>query len=549
MNAPVHAPRLPRATSLSLRTQLTLRWTLAFGLVLTLALLLVFVSARAFGYAALDLHLRTVAATELASSTDQGSPIHLHEFPVGALNDREFAPKFSLIYDADGALVAHTGGFQPGEMELDRGFREDALAGRTPLIDIEWQGRHGRLIALRAEGEGGRPYVLAVGMLADRLDDNLMRLLWVLLGVWVAALGATAVVGYHLASRALQPIDRITQRAGEIARDRIDARLDPLDTDDEIGRMTRLLNEMLDKLHGVIDANRRFAADASHELRSPLTAIAGEVDVALKRDRSAQEYEETLRVVRARLAEMFTLADNLTLLVQAEECADAVALRPVPVEALLAGVAQRLGSLAAQRQVHLALPVRVDHRLRVFGDAALLARALDNVVGNALQYTAAGGRVNLEVQWQAPPDHDAWTPGRVCLRVRDTGQGIPATEWERIFDRFYRLDVSRSRRTGGTGLGLSITRAIVTLFGGSVRVVASNTAQSTVDRPPSTVHRLQASRAEALGEGRASRAEAFGEGRASRAEAFGEGGASRAEAFSEGGTTFEIVLPGELADG
>jgi signal transduction histidine kinase len=526
MNAPLPAPRSPRLTSLSLRARLTLRWTLAFGLVLTLALLLVFVSARAFGYAALDMHLRTVAATELASSTDQGAPIHLHEFPVGALNNSEFAPKFSLIYAADGTLVAHTGGFRPGDMELDRGFREDALAGRTPLIDIEWQGRPGRLVALRAEGEAGQPYVLAVGMLADRLDENLTRLLWVLLGVWVVALGATGVLGYHLASRALQPIDRITQRAGEIARDRIDARLDPLDTDDEIGRMTRLLNEMLDRLHGVIDANRRFAADASHELRSPLTAIAGEIDVALKRERSAAEYEETLRVVRQQLAEMFALADNLTLLVQAEERADAVSLRPVPVDQLLDGVAHRLAPLATQRQVTLQVPPRVGEGLRVFGDASLLARALDNVVGNALQYTPAGGGVDIAVAWQPPPEGDAWTPGRVSLRVRDTGPGIPRAEWDRIFDRFHRLDTSRSRRTGGTGLGLAITRAIVTLFGGTVRVVESRTGTAAAaTRVPSTVYRLPST--------------------GSHPPPTVPG----VEASGEGGTTFEIVLPGERADG
>ncbi len=475
MNASLTRRRAP-SPALSLRTQLTLRWTLAFGLVLTLALLLVFIGARTFGYAALDLHLRTVAATELASSTDQGAQIHLHEFPVGALNDREFAPKFSLIYDANGVLVAHTGGFRPGDMEFDQRFREQALAGQTPLIDIEWQGRHGRLIALRAEGDGGEPYILAVGMLADRLDDNLTRLLWVLLGVWTVALGATGVVGYHLASRALQPIDRITERAGEISRDRIGARLDPPGTDDEIGRMTRLLNEMLDRLHGVIDANRRFAADASHELRSPLTAIAGEIDVALKRERSASEYEDTLRVVRERLTGMFTLADNLTLLVQAEEHLDAVPLRPVSVDVLLKGVVHRLEPLAGQRHVRLAVREHVYKGLRVFGDADLLARALDNVVGNALQYTPAGGLVDVHVEWQPPPDGDTWTPGRVCLRVRDTGPGIPADEWERIFDRFYRLDASRSRRTGGSGLGLPITRAIVALFGGTVRVVESHTA-------------------------------------------------------------------------
>ncbi len=470
MNAPTaaHGPSASGST-LSLRARLTLRWTLAFGLVLTAALLLVFVGARAFGYAALDLHLRTVAATELASSTDQGAPIHLHEFPVGALNDNEFAPKFSLIYAADGTLVAHTGGFRPGDMDLDHTFREDALAGQTPLIDIEWQGRPGRLIGLRAENDAGEPFVLAVGMLADRLDENLRRLMWLLLGVWGAALGTTAVVGHHLASRALQPIDSITRRAGEIARDRIDARLDPPGIDDEIGRMTLLLNEMLDRLHGVIAANRRFAADASHELRSPLTAIAGEIDVTLKRERSAAEYAETLRVVREQLNEMFALTDDLTLLVQAEERADAVTLRPVPVDALLAGVAHRLAPLAVQRQVQLTLPLVVPE-LRVFGDAALLARALDNVVANALQYTPAGGHAELTVGWEAPSEQDGWTPGRVRIRVADTGPGIPPEASERVFDRFYRLDASRSRRTGGTGLGLAITRAIVTLFGGTVRV-------------------------------------------------------------------------------
>lgn len=487
MNVPApHEPadsddtRNHEATSaLSFRARLTLRWTLVFGLILTTALVLVFASARTFGYTALDLHLRTVAATELASSTDQGAPIHLHELPVGALNEQEFAPKFSVIWSPDGSVVAHTGGIRPDELDVEAGFLADSLAGATPLVDIEWGDRRGRLIGLRALNLDGTPHVLAVGMLADRLDDSLARLLWVLAGVWLGALGLTAVVGHHLASRALEPIDRITERARAIAYDRIDDRLDPPATDDEIGRMTRLLNEMLDRLHAVIDANRRFAADASHELRSPLTAIAGEIDVTLKRERPAAEYAETLRVVRDRLTDMFTLADNLTLLVQAEEQSGTLLLRPVPVNGLLSGVAARLHSAAAQRQVTLALPTSVPDRLHVFGDAGLLGRALDNVVGNAVQYTAPGGRVDVTIDWQPPPGDDAWATGRVRIRVRDTGPGIPVSEWERIFDRFHRLDESRSRRTGGTGLGLPIARAIVTLMGGTLRVAASHIARSS----------------------------------------------------------------------
>jgi two-component system, OmpR family, sensor kinase len=510
MNVPVprRAPRTDDArqpaSGLSFRARLTLRWTLVFGLILTAALVLVFVSARAFGYTAVDLHLRTVAATELASSTDQGASIHLHELPVGALNEQEFAPKFSVIWAADGSVVAHTGGIRPDEFEVDADFLAQALAGASPLVDIEWGDRRGRLIGLRALDLDGTPHVLAVGMLADRLDDSLARLLWVLAGVWIGALGLTAVVGHRLASRALEPIDRITERARAIAYDRIDDRLDPPATDDEIGRMTRLLNEMIDRLHAVIDANRRFAADASHELRSPLTAIAGEIDVTLKRERSADEYAETLRVVRNRLTEMFTLADNLTLLVQAEEQAGTVPLRPVPVRGLLSGVAARLRAAAAQRQITLDLPTRGLDALRVFGDAGLLGRALDNVVGNALQYTAPGGRVDVTIQWHPPPGDDAWATGRVLIRVRDTGRGIPVSEWERIFDRFHRLDDSRSRRTGGTGLGLPIARAIVTLMGGTLRVAESHVARSS---PVPAVHGPQAETAH--------------------------------------GTTFEIDLPGE----
>jgi signal transduction histidine kinase len=460
------------APSISFRLRLTMRWTLVFGLILTAALLLVFASARTFGYSALDLHLRTVAATELASSTDQGAPIHLHEFPVGALNDREFAPKFSLIYSVAGDLVAHTGGIRPEELDLDADWRAAALNGETPLVDITWEGRHGRLIGLRAEDSAGNPYILAVGMLADRLDASLARLGGVLVLVWVAALGVTGLVGYVLASRALEPIDRITERARAIALDRIDDRLDPPASNDEIGRMTHLLNEMLDRLHGVIDANRRFAADASHELRSPLTAMAGEVDVALKRERSPAEYAETLRLVRDRLSEMFTIADNLTLLVQAEEQAAAVPLRPVAVRALLRALATRLAPLAAQRQVQLRVDEAPDG-LRVFGDERLIGRALDNVVGNALHYTAPGGHAHVQVAWQAP-ESDGWAAGRAVITVADTGPGIARHEWERIFERFYRLDASRSRRTGGSGLGLPITRAIVTLFGGTVRVARSD---------------------------------------------------------------------------
>ena len=144
------------------------------------------------------------------------------------------------------------------------------------------------MTALRTT-RNGNTYLVAAGLYTDRLEAGLGRLGTLFAAIWLAAVGTTAMLGYVLASRALARIDRITVRAGAVARGDFAARLEDAAADDEIGRMTRLLNAMLERLDGAIQANRRFAADASHELRSPLTAMAGEIDVTLKRDRTAAD--------------------------------------------------------------------------------------------------------------------------------------------------------------------------------------------------------------------------------------------------------------------
>ncbi len=446
---------------------------------MTIALGGVYARARAYGYHELDLHLRTVAATELASSTDQGAPIHLHDFPAGALNHSEFAPKFTQVYTTAGEVLLQKGALVTSQPLIDQQTMAAAFAGEAPLVEIRHNGRRGRMVALRTTDDAGNTYVLAVGMLTTEIEAALARLAWMLGTIWLVALAATGALGYALASRALEPIDRITARAAEIARDQIGARLDPPRVDDEIGRMTHLLNAMLDRLHAVIDANRHFAADASHELRSPLTAIAGEIDVALTRERSLAEYRDTLLLIRRRVNEMFTLAENLTLLVRAERGVPDAVMREVRVDALLEGCRERLEAVSAERGVHVRV-AGTDPELVVFGDARLLARAVENVVANAVQCSMPGGNVVVESDY-TPVAGNAWEPGCVRVRVRDQGPGIPEAEWERVFDRFYRLDSSRSRRTGGTGLGLAICRAIMTLFGGSVRVVSSSAAGSTFE--------------------------------------------------------------------
>ena len=241
--------------------------------------------------------------------------------------------------------------------------------------------------------------------------------------------------------------------------------------------MTVLLNSMLDRLQRAMDANRRFAADASHELRSPLTAMAGELDVALRHPRTAESYQDTLVVVRRRLAALTELASSLMLLARVQEGADEIALREVPIQPVVDEAFARWADQAAAR--HVTLTHGGLNGVSVYADAGLVARVLDNVVANAVHYNRDGGAVTVAARLTVPAA-DTWAPTLVTLEVADQGPGIPAADHERIFERFLRLDASRHRHTGGSGLGLAICREVVRALGGTIAVGASTAEGTTI---------------------------------------------------------------------
>ena len=464
-------------SALSFRARLTLRWTIGFGLLLACANGAVYWGVRTFALREVDANLRTLAATEIASSTDQGGVLHLHEFTLDEVGAGDFAGKFVQYYDLRGAVVVQSELLrgQPRVLD-DEGFAR-AVRGVHGIGDVWVEGRPGRVLTASIRDSTSQ-YVAAIGVLTDDLAGQLSRLAWVLAGVWVVGLGATAWLGVVLASRALEPIDEITARASRIARGDIDVRLAPPKHDDEIGRMTGLLNEMLDRLHRVIDGNRRFAADASHELRSPLTAMAGEIDVALRRERTADEYRDTLTRLRDQIDGLTAISEQLMLLVRADERRGDVAAEEVPVAESVRAACTRLASQAAARGVRLTHG-NLDH-LVAYAQPGLLARILDNVIANAVIYNRDGGTVHI-TGCDEPAEGDAWEAGRVRLEISDSGPGIPPDEWERVFERFYRREPSRSRRTGGAGLGLALSRAIATWLGGSLRVRTSSPDGTTFE--------------------------------------------------------------------
>ena len=316
-------------------------WTLAFGLLLAVANLAIYTAFRTYLRGDLDLKVRTVAATELASSTD-GPDIHLHELPTDALAQRRVHRQVRPDLRADGRVRLASASL--------RGVPRAGAAATwcaRPSTDARRSSRSSSAGVPDARPCFARGWATSTtpswsASFAIEIDAHLAQLAWLLAAVWTGGLAATSALGYWLASRALAPVVGITQRAARIAQGDFSARLDPPASQDEVGEMTRSLNDVLDRLHGALEAHRRFASDASHELRAPITAMAGEIDVTLKHPRTADEYRDTLLVVGERLSALTALCEDLILLVHAQEGAPGLELREVSVLPQLQDGATRL---------------------------------------------------------------------------------------------------------------------------------------------------------------------------------------------------------------
>jgi signal transduction histidine kinase len=277
----------------------------------------------------------------------------------------------------------------------------------------------------------------------------------------VGLLGAASLLlsfagGWWIVGRALQPIDRIGRTARRMVGGDFTARIPIERVETELGAVAAALNEAFDRLHGSLERQQRFTADASHELRTPLATISTELQWALGRDRTAAEYRRSLESCRRAASRMQNVVERLLALARAEAGADDDRRAPIALDELVRQVVDELQGLADARN----LDVRVDTTpLVVHGDPERLYDAIGNVVANAIHYNVPGGRVSISVR-----ESDAG--GEVL--VEDTGIGIAPTDLPRVFEPFFRADPARSREAGGAGLGLALTRAIVERHGGRV---------------------------------------------------------------------------------
>jgi heavy metal sensor kinase len=292
-----------------------------------------------------------------------------------------------------------------------------------------------------------------------RTVDATLRGLASLIIISIAAGLATATIGgWFIAGNILEPIDRVTLTAQKITRARdLGRRIDVPQTIDEVGRLALTFNEMLSRIEELFRAQQRFVADVSHELRSPLTAVRGNLDL-LKRG-AAEDPAERAQMIEAmdsETARMSRLVSDLLLLAR-QDAGIPIAKQPIELDTLLLEVF-RQAQLTA-RGVKLTLGA--EDQAMIVGDRDRLKQVLINLVDNALKYTPQGGEVILGLT-----KDDAW----VKISVRDTGIGIAPDHIPNLFDRFYRVDKARSRDAGGTGLGLAIAKSVVDAHNGKIQV-------------------------------------------------------------------------------
>jgi len=289
----------------------------------------------------------------------------------------------------------------------------------------------------------------------SRLNDMLIASLFVL----PIVLGAAGFAGYGLARRALAPIEQMARRAQKITPQHLDERLPNDDTDDELGQLARVFNEMLGRLEQAFEQLRRFTSDASHELRTPLAAIRSVGEVGLQKDGSRAEYRDIIGSMLEEVNRLTSLVDNLLTISRADGGSLELQRTDIPVMGLAREAALLFEILAEEKSLTLAL--EGDESVSVNGDRLFLRQALVNVLHNAVKYSPIGATIAIRVREGV---------SEVAVEIQDSGPGVPLEDRAKIFDRFYRVDSARWRESGGAGLGLSIAKWTVEAHGGSIEL-------------------------------------------------------------------------------
>lgn len=320
-----------------------------------------------------------------------------------------------------------------------------------------------RMVENRSTSEGFAPVVVRLGVSNDYLNRDMARINRLVLLVGGVTTFVALLAGYWLTDRATRPLHAMIRTASNLRPSQLDQRLPIRRTGDEIDQVSQTINGLLDRIATYLGQREDFLANSAHELRTPIAAIRSSAEVALGGRRSNREYEELLEEVIEECGTLETLVNQLLLLAETESEQLESDGEAVNLTRIVERSVDMFEGLTEDRGIQLTW--NDPPPLFVHGVPHHLRQVLNNLIDNAIKFTPTGGSVRVELK-------SAAEMSEVVLRVQDSGVGIPPADLENVFERFFRVDRSRTRGTDtrGTGLGLSITRAVVLAHGGEITV-------------------------------------------------------------------------------
>ena len=448
----------------SIRVRLTLWYVLALAVVVTVSVYAVSVALERVSEVELDDTLR-VASQAMAAAYDPTSGQIAPDAVAAARRERWIL----VVFDSRGEVRQVAGPLEDEDVERLRGL----VTSGVPTSGFTLDSSRGdsaaalRLIATPVLRDGTRVSTVIVGTQPSTVRDITHRHVVAAFVVFAVTMALGALPSYWIARRAMQPVRDITRLAREISDSDLSRRL-RIDGRDEIGDLARTFDAMLARLQAAFDRQRQFTADASHELRTPVSIISLEAQQALERPRTLEEYRQALVAIRAESEHMARLVADLLDLARAEGGQTVLTREEFDLSDLTLEVVEWLAPAARIK----GLRVIVDElpELPVLGDRAHLSRMLSNVLDNAIKYTAGHGRQIRVATGARSQDDGCWA----WVRVDDDGPGIDAAHLPNLFERFYRVDAARAGSSGdgaagGHGLGLAIARWVARAHGGDIQ--------------------------------------------------------------------------------
>jgi signal transduction histidine kinase len=440
---------------LSIKAKIVIAYTFVFGLLLAGFALLTYEAAYDNEVAKLDARLES-HADKIATELEEDS--HEPNFPMRSMLDSIQTGGLSTVrmrlLTLDKAVVFADPGFS---MDTDMEWNEGAVIN-VHKSSVKIAHKKHRIMQWPVEIDNRIQYLVQIAAPMRDVDDNLrpMRLLFfVLIPVGLILSGGAA---YLISVLAFRPMMKMVKTAETISATTLDARLDLPSLKDEVHLLGRALNEMIDRIDGAIKSQRQFVADASHELRTPLTIVRSELEFAYRTTRKSK-LKESIGTSITELDHLSSMVNDLLTLARLDAAQMKLELSPVRLDEMLVECVQTVNGIAKKKKVRLKL--FIEEAVEIEGDQKKLMSVFLNLLDNAIKYSPRNKEVTATLRMAKGE------PRNAIIVVKDNGPGIPISEQERVFTRFYRGSQSRSK-ADGSGLGLAIARRFVELHGGRI---------------------------------------------------------------------------------